>query len=33
MKIGKAGQLQEWSRDLDMEAPELKHRHISHLFG
>ena len=33
MKIGKAGQLMEWSHDWDMEAPELKHRHISHLFG
>lgn len=32
-KIGKAGQLQEWVEDWDMEAPELTHRHVSHLYG
>lgn len=32
-QIGKAGQLQEWLEDWDMEAPEIHHRHISHLFG
>jgi alpha-L-fucosidase 2 len=33
MQIGKAGQLMEWSHDWDLEAPEIHHRHISHLFG
>ena len=32
-QIGKAGQLQEWLDDWDMQAPELKHRHVSHLYG
>jgi len=32
-RIGKAGQLQEWLEDWDMEAPELHHRHVSHLYG
>lgn len=32
-KIGKAGQLQEWIDDWDMEVPELTHRHVSHLYG
>jgi alpha-L-fucosidase 2 len=32
-QIGKAGQLQEWLDDWDMEAPDLKHRHVSHLYG
>lgn len=31
MHIGKHGQLQEWLEDLD--SPEDKHRHISHLYG
>jgi len=31
MQIGKYGQLQEWIDDLD--NPEDKHRHISHLYG
>lgn len=31
MQIGKFGQLQEWMQDLD--NPEDKHRHVSHLFG
>lgn len=31
MQIGKHGQLQEWMEDLD--NPEDKHRHISHLYG
>ncbi|SIR10996.1 glycoside hydrolase family 95 protein [Maribacter ulvicola] len=30
-KIGKWGQLQEWKEDVD--DPESKHRHISHLFA
>ncbi|MHB8951955.1 MAG: glycoside hydrolase family 95 protein [Pirellulaceae bacterium] len=32
-QIGKGGQLQEWLEDWDLEAPEPKHRHISHLYG
>ena len=31
MHIGKYGQLQEWLEDLD--SPNDKHRHISHLYG
>lgn len=33
LQIGKAGQLQEWLEDWDMEAPERQHRHVSHLYG
>ncbi|MGM9625256.1 MAG: glycosyl hydrolase family 95 catalytic domain-containing protein [Eubacteriales bacterium] len=33
LRIGKAGQLQEWSGDWDLLAPERNHRHVSHLFG
>jgi alpha-L-fucosidase 2 len=33
MQVGKAGQLQEWLEDWDMEAPERQHRHVSHLYG
>jgi alpha-L-fucosidase 2 len=32
-KIGKAGQLQEWQEDWDMESADLHHRHVSHLYG
>jgi alpha-L-fucosidase 2 len=32
-QIGKAGQLQEWLADWDMEAPDLHHRHVSHLYA
>lgn len=32
-QIGKAGQLQEWLEDWDIEAPEINHRHVSHLYG
>jgi alpha-L-fucosidase 2 len=32
-QIGKAGQLQEWLDDWDMEAKEPHHRHVSHLYG
>ena len=32
-RVGKAGQLQEWMDDWDMEAPEIRHRHVSHLYG
>ncbi len=31
LQIGKHGQLQEWSEDLD--NPEDKHRHVSHLYA
>lgn len=30
-RIGRLGQLQEWEEDID--DPENKHRHVSHLFG
>ena len=32
-QIGKAGQLQEWLEDWDMEAGDRHHRHVSHLYG
>jgi alpha-L-fucosidase 2 len=32
-RIGKAGQLQEWLEDWDMEVPERDHRHVSHLYA
>ena len=32
-QIGKAGQLQEWLDDWDLDAPERQHRHVSHLYG
>jgi alpha-L-fucosidase 2 len=31
MRIGRMGQLQEWMEDLD--NPQDRHRHVSHLFG
>lgn len=33
LKVGKAGQLQEWLQDWDLDAPEPHHRHISHLYA
>ena len=33
LRIGSAGQLQEWLDDWDLQAPEIHHRHVSHLFG
>jgi alpha-L-fucosidase 2 len=33
LQIGKAGQLQEWLEDWDMDAPDLHHRHVSHLYA
>jgi alpha-L-fucosidase 2 len=33
LQIGKGGQLQEWLADWDAQAPEQKHRHISHLYA
>ncbi len=32
-RIGKAGQLQEWQQDWDMDAPQIHHRHLSHLYA
>ncbi len=32
-QIGKAGQLQEWMDDWDMEVGDKHHRHVSHLYG
>jgi alpha-L-fucosidase 2 len=32
-RIGAAGQLQEWQEDWDLQAPELQHRHVSHLYA
>ena len=32
-QIGAGGQLQEWLEDWDKDAPEIHHRHVSHLFG
>jgi len=32
-QIGSAGQLQEWLEDWDMQAGDLHHRHVSHLYG
>lgn len=33
LKIGKAGQLQEWIEDWDLQAKDPKHRHVSHLYA
>jgi len=32
-RIGRAGQLQEWLDDWDLDAPEIQHRHVSHLYA
>jgi alpha-L-fucosidase 2 len=32
-RIGRAGQLQEWQQDWDMDVPEIHHRHVSHLYA
>ena len=32
-QIGSAGQLQEWLEDWDLQAGEIHHRHVSHLYG
>jgi alpha-L-fucosidase 2 len=32
-RIGSAGQLQEWQEDWDQQAPEIHHRHVSHLYA
>ncbi len=31
-RIGKAGQLQEWNGDWDLNAWDITHRHVSHLY-
>jgi len=33
MQIGREGQLQEWLEDWDADAPDIHHRHVSHLYG
>jgi alpha-L-fucosidase 2 len=33
LQVGSAGQLQEWLEDWDTRAPEIHHRHTSHLYG
>jgi alpha-L-fucosidase 2 len=35
LEIGKAGQIEEWGHDWDMNVPDngLHHRHVSHLFA
>ena len=33
MQVGHLGQLQEWLEDWDETAPEIHHRHVSHLYG
>ncbi|MFZ1072579.1 MAG: glycoside hydrolase N-terminal domain-containing protein [Verrucomicrobiia bacterium] len=33
LQTGRAGQLQEWLQDWDLQAPEIHHRHVSHLYG
>jgi alpha-L-fucosidase 2 len=32
-QVGQAGQLQEWLEDWDMQASDIHHRHVSHLYG
>ena len=32
-RVGAAGQLQEWLDDWDAQAPDRKHRHVSHLYA
>ncbi|SFA40809.1 alpha-L-fucosidase 2 [Pedobacter suwonensis] len=33
LKTGKAGQLQEWNEDWDLNSGDPHHRHVSHLFA
>jgi alpha-L-fucosidase 2 len=33
LQIGRAGQLEEWGHDWDLNGPEMNHRHVSHLFA
>ncbi|MBS0030538.1 glycoside hydrolase family 95 protein [Chitinophaga sp. 22321] len=32
LRIGKAGQLEEWNKDWDLNSDDPHHRHVSHLF-
>jgi len=32
-RVGKDGQLMEWLEDWDAQAPDIHHRHVSHLYG
>jgi alpha-L-fucosidase 2 len=32
-RVGAGGQLQEWREDWDGQAPEPRHRHVSHLYA
>ncbi|SOB79506.1 alpha-L-fucosidase 2 [Sphingomonas guangdongensis] len=32
-RVGRAGQLMEWRDDWDGDAPDQRHRHVSHLYG
>ncbi|HEY6926614.1 MAG TPA: glycoside hydrolase family 95 protein [Steroidobacteraceae bacterium] len=32
-RIGHEGQLQEWLEDWDLQAKDIHHRHVSHLYG
>src|SRR5258707_1254879 len=32
-QIGREGQIQEWLDDWDMQASDIHHRHVSHLYG
>jgi alpha-L-fucosidase 2 len=32
-RVGAEGQLQEWLEDWDLQAPEIHHRHVSHLYA
>jgi alpha-L-fucosidase 2 len=32
-EIGAEGQLQEWLEDVDLDVPDIHHRHVSHLYG
>jgi len=33
LQIGSSGQLQEWLEDWNTNAPDIHHRHVSHLYG
>lgn len=33
LQIGRAGQLMEWNDDFDLNAEDIRHRHVSHLFS
>ena len=33
LQVGHAGQLMEWADDVDLQAIDIRHRHLSHLFA